>query len=148
MLDQKDMKILKELKNNSKLSAREISKRTRIAVTTVFNRIKKLEKSKIIKGYTTVIDEDKIGRNVTAYVMITVDYNYLKKAKMSQQELAMKLKQHEFVEEVGILTGVSDIIIKVKTSDLMQLNQFVTGHLRNIDGVEKTQTSVVLSNFK
>ncbi len=147
MVDQKDIKILKELKNNSKLSAREISKKTRIAVTTIFNRIKKMERSKIIKGYTAIVDDGKLGRNVVAYIMVTVDYNYLKKAKMSQQELAMKLKQHEFVDEIGILTGVSDIIIKIRTADLLQLNEFVTKDIRNIEGVEKTQTSIVLESF-
>lgn len=146
MIDQKDMQILKELKNNSRLSAKEISKKTGIPITTVFNRIKKMEKSIIIKGYTTTLDEDKLGRHIKAYIMITADYNFLKKAKMSQQKLAVKLKQHEFVDEAAILTGVSDIILKVSTSNLSQLNEFVTGYLRNVDGVEKTQTSIILES--
>ncbi len=147
MIDQKDIKILKELKNDSRLSAQEISKRTGIATTTVFNRIRRLEKSGVIKGYTTITDEGKIGRNITAYVLITVDYNLLKGKKISQQELAIKLRQNEFVEEVSMITGTSDIIVRIKTLDVSQLNEFVTKYLRNIDGVEKTQTSIILESF-
>lgn len=147
MVDQKDVRILKELKNNSRLSAREISKKARIPVTTVFNRIKRMEKSGVIKGYTAILDEDKLGKHIAAYIIITVDYNFLKKAKMSQHDLAMKLKEHEFVGEAAIITGIGDIILKIKAVDLSELNKFVTENLRNIDGVEKTQTSVILDSL-
>ena len=147
MLDEKDIKILKELKRNGRLSAQEISKRTKIAVTTVFNRIKRMEKSEVIKGYTAVVDEGKTGRNIAAYVSITVDYGLLKRKGMTQQELAHKLRQHEFVDDISIIAGTSDIIVKIRTQDISQLNGFVTKYLRNIEGVEGTQTSVILESF-
>ena len=146
MVDQKDIRILKELKNNSRLSARGISEKTRIPITTVFNRIKRMEKSGVIRGYTAVLDEDKLGKHIAAYIMITVDYNFLKRTKVSQHELAMKLKQHEFVDEAAIITGIGDIILKIRATDLSELNKLVTENLRNIDGVEKTQTSVILDS--
>ena len=147
MLDGKDIKILKELKRNGRLSAQEISKITGIPVTTVFNRVKRMEKSKAIKGYTVVLDEGRVGRNVAAYVSITVDYNLLKRKRISQQQLATRLRQHEFVDEVDMITGTSDIIVKIRTPDISQLNEFVTKYLRNVDGVERTQTSVILEAF-
>ena len=147
MLDGKDIKILKELKRNGRLSAQEISKITGIPVTTVFNRVKRMEKSKAIKGYTVVLDEGRVGRNVAAYVSITVDYNLLKRKRISQQQLATKLRQHEFVDEVDMITGASDIVVKIRTHDISQLNEFVTKYLRNVDGVERTQTSVILEAF-
>ena len=147
MMDEKDIRILNELKRNGRLSAQEISKKTGIPVTTVFNRIKKMEKSKTIKGYTTVLDEGKTGKNVAAFISITVDYNLLKRKKISQQQLAIKLKQHDFVEEVDMITGMSDIIVKIRTPDISKMNEFVTKYLRNLDGVERTQTSVILETF-
>lgn len=147
MLDEKDIKILKELRKNGRLSAQEISQRTKIAVTTVFNRVKRMEKTGVIKGYTAVVDDGKTGRTIAAYVSITVDYNHLKRKGLSQQELAVKLRQHEFVDEVSMITGTSDIIVKIRTQDISQLNDFVTKYLRNIEGIENTQTSVVLEDF-
>ena len=147
MLDEKDIKILKELKRNGRLSAQEIAKRTGIAVTTVFNRTKRMERTGVIRGYTAVLDEGKTGRNTAAYVSITVNYNILKRKKITQHQLAAQLRTHEYVDEVAMITGTSDIIVKIRTPDISQLNEFVTKYLRNIEGVERTQTSVVLESF-
>lgn len=147
MTDKKDIMILKELRGNGRLSAQQIAKRTKIPVTTVFNRVKRMEKAGVIKGYTVTVDEGKVGRNIAAYISITVDYNLLKRKGVSQQQLAAKLRQHEFVDEVDMITGTSDIIVKIRTLNMSELNEFVTKYLRNVDGVERTQTSVILESF-
>lgn len=146
-MDEKDKKILKLLKENSKLTTHQISKKTLIPITTVHNRIKKLGKEGIIKKYTVELDNKKIGKNISAYIHIVVDYRLLKEIKMSQYELAKKLKQHEFVEEAAMVTGGTDIIIKVRVKDIDELDDFVTKKLRNINGIEKTQTMVVLNEI-
>ncbi len=147
MIDKKDIKILNELKQNGRMSAQEISKKTGIPVTTVFNRVKRMEKSSVIKKYSVVLDEGKTGRNIAAYVLITVDYNLLKKKHISQHELASKLRKYDFVEEVSMITGVTDIILRIRVSNISELNEFVTKYLRNVDGIERTQTAVILENF-
>jgi len=146
-MDEKDEKILKLLRENSKLTAQQISKKVLMPITTVHNRIKKLEKEGIIKKYTLEVDNKKIGRAIAAYVQIIVDYKLLKEKKMSQHDLAKKLKQHEFVEEVAMITGGTDIIIKVRVKNIDELDNFVTKYLRNIEGIEKTQTMVVLNEI-
>lgn len=147
IMDEKDKKILELLKENSKLTTQQISKKTLMPITTVHNRIKKLEKDEIIKKYTVELDNKKLGKNIAAYIHIVVDYRLLKESKMSQHELAKKLKQHEVVEEAAMVTGGTDIIIKVRVKDIDELDNFVTKKLRNIDGIEKTQTMVVLNEI-
>ena len=144
-MDEKDGKILKLLKENSKLTTNQISKKILMPITTVHNRIKKLEKEGIIEGYTVKLNNKKIGRSIAAYIMITVDYNLLQQLKMVQHDLIKKIKLNEYVEETAIITGVSDIIIKLRVKDIDKLNEFVTVYLRNIKGVENTQTAVVLN---
>ena len=51
------------------------------------------------------------------------------------------------MDEVSIVTGTNDMIIKIRTPDVLQLNEFVTTFLRNIKGVERTQTSVIPESF-
>ncbi len=143
-MDAKDQLILEFLKVNSKLSTQQISKKTRIPITTVHNRIKKLRQKGIIKRYTVLLDNKKIGKKLSAYIAITVNYNLLKKLNISQHDLAKKLKKNENVEEVSMVTGETDIIIKIRVSDIEQMDNFVTKYLRNIDGIEKTQTMVIL----
>jgi Lrp/AsnC family leucine-responsive transcriptional regulator len=147
MLDKKDLKILKVLKENAKLSTQQISKKTLIPITTVHHRIKKLEKEGVIKGYTTILDRKKTGKDILAYILITVDYNLLKQKKLSQHDLAKKLRNYEVVDETAVVAGGTDIIIKVEVKDVDQLDEFVTKYLRNIEGVEKTQTMIALHEF-
>ena len=144
-MDEKDEKILKLLRENSKLTSQQISKKLLIPITTIHNRIKKLEKEGIIKRYTLELDNKKLGKDIAAYINIVVDYRLLKEKNLSQHELARKLKQHEFVEEAAMITGGTDLIIKVRVKNLDQLDNFVTKYLRNIEGVEKTQTMVILN---
>ncbi len=145
VLDKKDLAILSVLKENSKLSTQQISKQTRIPITTVHNRIKKLEKEGIIKGYTVILDNKKIGKPIAAYILVTVDYKLLKEIKKSQYELAQQLLMHPAVESSAMITGASDIIIKIRCGSIDELNEFVTVYLRNVEGVEKTQTAIVLN---
>src|SRR3989338_5199694 len=103
-MDEKDEKILRLLKENSKSTTQQIAKKILIPITTIHNRIKKLEKEGIIKKYSVELDNKKIGKNIAAYIHIVVDYRLLKEIKMSQHELAIKLKQQEPVEETAIVT--------------------------------------------
>lgn len=144
MIDDKDQKILKELSMDARLSSQDISKRTGIPTTTVFNRIKKMEQDKIIRGYRVVTDKRKTDRTFSAYVLLTCNYV---KSKISQNIIAAELRKHKNVEEVAIVTGTNDIIVKVSTSSTGELNTFLTEYLRNMNGVDKTQTSIVLENF-
>ena len=144
-LDKKDIAILSALKANAKLSTQQISRKTGIPITTVHNRVKKLEKSGVIKGYTVVLDNNKIGKPLAAYILITVDYKLLKEIKKTQYELAQQLLKHPGVESSAMITGVSDIIIKIRVANVDELNELVTVYLRNVPGLEKTQTSVVLN---
>jgi len=146
-MDEKDEKILRLLKENSKLTTQQLSKKLLMPITTIHNRIKKLEKEGIIKRYTLELDNKKIGKNIAAFIHIIVDYKLLKEIKMSQHELAKRLKQYEFIEEAAMVTGGTDIIIKVRVKDIEELDDFVTKKLRNIDGIEKTQTMIVLNEI-
>lgn len=147
ILDKKDLAILGALTENARLSSQEISKKTLIPISTVHHRIKKLEKEGIIEKYTVVLNKKKLGKEIAAYVLITVDYKLLKDIKISQHELAKKLKKNEFVEEAAMVTGGTDIIIKIRIKNIDELDEFVTKYLRNIDGVERTQTMVILNEI-
>ncbi len=144
-LDKKDLAILIVLKENAKLSTQQIAKRTRIPITTVHNRIKKLEKQGIIRGYTVVLDNKKIGKPLAAYILVTVDYKLLKEIKKSQYVLARQLLKNPSVESSAMITGAADIIMKIRCGSIDELNEFVTVYLRNVEGVEKTQTAIVLN---
>jgi len=146
-MDKKDQKIIEVLQENSRSSTQAIAKKTLIPITTVHNRIKKLKQSGIIDKFTISLNYKKIGKSLAAYIQITVDYSELKRIKKTQHELAAQLKNHKDVEQVAMLTGGSDIIIKIRVSDIDALDTFVTKDIRNIDGIEKTQTAIILNEL-
>lgn len=144
-LDEKDRLILGVLQTNARLSTHEIAKRTLVPITTVHNRIKRMERSGVIKGYTVAIDNKRIGKILSAYVFATVDYRFIKNQGLTQHDIAKKIKTFPFVEEVSVITGASDIVAKIRVENIDQLDRLVVDKIRNIDGVAKTETSVVLA---
>ena len=69
-LDKTDLKVIEALKENAKLTTSKISKRFNIPITTVHNRIKKLEREGVIKSYVPVFDHHKLGKYVYAISLL------------------------------------------------------------------------------
>src|SRR3989344_1368658 len=113
ILDEKDIKVLNALVENSKSRTSQLSKKLRMPITTVHNRIKKLEKEGIIKNYTIVPDYKKLNKGVLSYILVTVMYMLPNGEKISQENVAKKIKSIG-AEEVSIVTGGTDIVVKVK----------------------------------
>ncbi|MBI4155309.1 Lrp/AsnC family transcriptional regulator [Candidatus Woesearchaeota archaeon] len=143
-LDEKDFLLLKILKENSKLSTKEISKKLLMPLTTIHNRIKKLERINAIKNYTVNLNDKTLG-TLSAFILVTVDYNLLKLRNTTQHELVKTIKANDLVEQTAMVTGSHDIIIKVRVKNIQELDNFVTTYLRNLHGIQKTQTMVILN---
>jgi len=146
-IDQKDLKIIELLKENSKLSTYDIAKKTLMPVTTIHNRIKKLEKEKVIEGYTVKLDYKKLGKIISAYILVKFDINSMLTKKMSYEDLAREIKKTGIVEDLVYTTGQRDIIIKVRTADMEEINNYLLEHLRKIPGVMTSDTYIVLQEF-
>ena len=143
--DEKDYKILALLEENARLTTGEIAKELDIPQTTVHNRIKKMKQNKVIKRFTIDLNRKMIGRGLVAYILCTVSYHTARGQKINQFEVGQLIKRLPEVEEVSIVTGDLDMIVKVSVRDVDELNNFVIYKLRNIEGIEKTVTSVVLT---
>ena len=141
-VDNKDRRIIAELVQNSDQTTSKLSKNLGIPITTVHNRIKKLQKDGVIINYTVNLDHHKLGRPIPAFINVTINYGAGK--NISQTSIATKLKKIDGVYETYILTGGADIVAKVLAKDIPDLNAIVTEKLRNIEGIDKTQTSIVL----
>lgn len=144
-LDKKDYQILECLIENSRISYRQMAQKTKIPVMTVMNRIKRLEKMKIIKYYTAKLDHEKLGFKIVAYMLINTDYNHLQDQERGPSDIAKELTRYPFVSCISSLAGKNDILLRVRARDIKELNKFVTkiGHMR---GIDNTETLVVLND--
>jgi Lrp/AsnC family transcriptional regulator, regulator for asnA, asnC and gidA len=139
-LDKTDERILKNLMVDARSSARQLALKLGISTVTVLSRIKKLEKEKIIKGYTALIDHEKLGYNLTAIIEIIA-----KKDKIIDMEV--EIAKIENVCGVYDITGNTDTLIIAKFKSRNELSEFVKG-LASIPNIENTITHVVLNTTK
>ena len=138
-LDKIDEKILKNLMIDARLSARQLAIKLGMSTVTILSRIKKLEKEKIIKGYTTLIDHEKLGYDLTAIIEII--------AKKDIIDIEEKLSKMDNVCGVYDITGNTDTIIVAKFKERNELSSFVKS-LSSMTNVENTITHVVLNTAK
>ena len=139
-LDTLDKKILNNLTVDARQSARQLALKLGVSTVTILSRMKKLEKEKIILGYTVTIDHEKIGYSLTAIIEIMA-----KKDKIV--DIEEKVSKFENVCGVYDITGTTDTIIIAKFKERNELSTFVKG-LASIPNVENTITHVVLNTAK
>ena len=139
-LDETDVKILKLLLSNSRLSFREIARHLNLSVGTVISRIKSMENERIIKGYAAIVDHEKLGYELTAVIEITVSKGKLLEV---EKEVA-KLKN---VCAVYDITGLTDALVIAKFRRRQELSEFVKKILA-MPFVERTNTHLVLTTVK
>ncbi|MEM0078362.1 MAG: Lrp/AsnC family transcriptional regulator [Thermoplasmata archaeon] len=138
-LDKKDIEILKVLSKNGRAQISEISKETNIPRITVYNRMQKLMEDNVIIKIIPLLNYKSFDLNVTAFVLISFSPTF----KVSQRAVAKKISVMKNVEEVHIIAGEWDLIVKVRGSSVEEIGELVVENLRNIEGVEKTMTIVV-----
>jgi DNA-binding Lrp family transcriptional regulator len=139
-LDETDVEILKALTADARLSSRQIAKRCDISIGTVLSRIKKMESEGIIKGYTALLDQEKLGYELTVVTEITVSKGRL-------LEMESEIARIPNVCCVYDLTGLADAAIIAKFKNREDLSKF-TKHLLSLAYVERTNTHVVLTTIK
>lgn len=145
-MDDRDIEILRLLSFNAKLTTKDIAKKVLCPVSTAFSRIKKLEKEGIIKGYVALLNQKKLGKETVAFVLVS--FMTQGQSQISQREVANRLAEFSEVQEVHIITGDWDILLKVRVSNVDELGNFVVDKLKSVKGINKTVTSLVLSTEK
>jgi len=138
-IDDLDKSILDVIRHNAKMSSNDISKKTKIPVATVTRRLKRLIDTKVITGFDTRIDPEKLGLKTQAYVVIRsvagADQNDILDAAMKRPE----------VEDLAAISGQFDILLKVRVKDTDALSEFLFKHVRKFPSVAQTETFLVLN---
>ncbi len=143
-MDSKDWKIFNILRNNGRAFIKEIAKELDMPHSTVYERIKRMKSEGIIKKFTIQPDYKKLGYRICAYLLISFD----PRCKKSQSAVAGKIAKIKNVHEVHIITGDWDILVKMRAEDIDSLREMIVEKIRNMEGVEKTHTIIVLDTLK
>jgi len=143
-LDHKDRAILEILQEHAEYTTRQIAKKTLLPITTVHHRIRKLRSAGVIQKYTVEFDHAKLGNNFRAYILISVNLPLLKTKKKTQYDVLDELKKMNFIEQADIVSGGTDLVAMVRVKDVEQFDKILLGKLQLVEGIEKTQSLIVI----
>ncbi len=139
-LDETDIKILKNLLVDARLSSRQLAHKLGLSTVTVITRIKKLEQKKIITGYSARLNDQLLGYDLTAIIEVTTG-----KGKMLEVE--QKIAENDDICAVYDITGHADVLLIGKFKNRQELSEFVK-KLSAVPNVENTVTHMVLNTIK
>ncbi|HIE47074.1 MAG TPA: Lrp/AsnC family transcriptional regulator [Nitrosopumilus sp.] len=135
--DELDMKLLYELTKDGSISVPILSKKLGINASVLYSRIKRLQKKKLIKKFTILIDDSLLGIGVKASVGINRDPKF-------KDNIHKKFMEISEVVSISEVTGRFDILIHVFAKNLEALHTVVIEKVGKIDGIQNTETFVEL----
>ncbi|HEX3044953.1 MAG TPA: Lrp/AsnC family transcriptional regulator [Bacillota bacterium] len=140
-MDQIDVKILKLLQSNARMSASEIGARINLSVPAVSERLKRLESSGVIEQYVAIVNPRSFRKELTAIMFIT-----LERPRFTENFVEFVQGEEEILE-CHYLAGDFDYALKVITENTTTLEHLLN-RIKSVQGVIKTRTIVVLSTSK
>lgn len=143
-LDRTDLRILKILQGNSKITNLDLSKKIGLSPAPTLERVKKLEQSGIIQSYHAQVNPNSIGLSVKTFVLVSLAW---------QKENALnnfldKVKSIDEIVECYIITGEADFLMKIVCKDIPTYEKLLFKTLSQIEEIERLKTLMTLSTVK
>lgn len=147
-LDETDIEVLELLQEDARMKIGDIASKVGKGISTVHNRIKALEETGVIREYTAVVDGLSVDRPTVAMVLITVRYRVPgRREVLSQRDFCKEIAEHPYVQSVHVLSGEFDVLLKVRTKDVAEMNRFIVDFLRQMPAVDRTLTMFVMDTY-
>lgn len=143
-LDRIDLKILKILQENSKITNLDLSKKIGLSPAPTLERVKKLEQSSIVESYHAQINPQSIGLNVQTFVLVSLAWQ----KENALNQFLEKIKSIDEIVECYIITGEADFLIKIICKDIPTYEQLLFKTLSQIEEIERLKTLMTLSTVK
>lgn len=137
-IDATDLKILALLLEDSNLAYTEIGKRVHVSGGTVHVRMKKLEQLGIVKGAQLLVDQTRLGWDISAFLGIYLDKSSL------YEEVAIDLEKIPEVVNIHYTTGIYSIFAKIVCRDTEHLRQVLHDKIQKVVGIQRTETFISL----
>lgn len=143
-VDEKDLSILRLLQKDAKLSVRDIAARINLSPTPTHERIKRMEKSGIIKEYTAIVDRKKVNKGMMVVCMIALNAHNKSVATQFIEQVS-KLKE---VVELYNISGEFDFMLKILAPNMDEFHEFFVNQLSEIEGIGQTKSIFVMNSIK
>lgn len=143
-MDEIDLKILRELQQDSSLANVELARRVNLSPSPCLARVRRLEKAGTIRSYVALLDPAAVDLNLNVFISISLkDQN-----RDSLEYFEKRVCVHDAVMECYLMTGDADYLLRVVMPDMSTLEQFIIEELSPISVVEKIRSSFALKQLR
>lgn len=143
-LDETDKCILEFLQADAKMNIKEMAEQLNMTKTPIYERIRRLEQSGIIKKYVAIIDDKKVNSFMVVFCSVNLESQHLEKI----QSFSQAVSEIPEVLECYLLGGEHDFLLKVVVKDLDEYHQFSSGKLAALPNVSQVKSTFVLNEVK
>ncbi|MEK6954111.1 MAG: Lrp/AsnC family transcriptional regulator [Candidatus Micrarchaeota archaeon] len=140
-MDELDVKLLKLLQANGRVTLSALAKELSTSEGTVRNRILKLEREKAILQFTALVDPKKLGYNAAAYVGLTLE-------PLKFLSVLEELSKIEDIHSLSTCTGEHTILFEVWKKDAEEMSKFIAERITPISGISKISTNIVVEQVR
>ena len=141
MLDDIDATILEILQKNGRTKRNDLAEAVGLSLPSVSDRLRKLEEHQILTGYHAVVDAKKLGKDITAFIFVTLD------TSKHYAQFIDHAKGLDEVLECHAITGEGSFLLKIRTTNTASLEKLLA-KIQAWTGVLSTRTNLVLSSSK
>jgi len=143
-LDKIDKQILRILQTNARISNLELAERVNLSPTPCARRVKRFENEGLIRGTVTLLDQEKLGLNLTAYIAVIMERH----TKGQLEIFGQKVTQFPEVVSCSVVTGrTEDYLLKVVVKNMKHYEEFLLSRLTVLPGVQNVHSSFELRNI-
>lgn len=143
-LDPHDRRILQALQEDARVSNKELAERVGLSPSPCWRRVRRLEESGVIEQYVARLSRQALGFPVLAYVQISLEDHH----PDTIREFDELVRRCDEVQECCSMSGQYDYLIKVVARDMESYEEFLSGKLLRLGGVQTANTSFVLKQKK
>lgn len=143
-MDVIDKKILMLLQQNSKRTTKELSLKLNLSATAIYERIKKMEKEKIIDKYTVLLNKKNLDKNFMVFCHIKLTQHIKEHLIKFEQEV----KSLDEVLECFHVSGDYDYILKICVADMEEYRDFMVTKLTTLQHISSTQSTFIINEVK
>lgn len=143
-LDRIDLRILKELQANGKLTNVELAARIGLSPSPCLTRVRQLERDGVLRGYVALADPEALGLAMMVFVQVTLE----RQVEEALRNFEVKMNAIPEVMECYLMTGDSDYLVRLVVPDLAGLERFILRELTTIPGVANIKSSFALKQVK
>ena len=140
-LDLVEKQILRILQEDSTITIKEMAKALNLSTTPVFDRIKRMEKAGVIKGYVAIVDGKSIGKSLIVFINISIN----KHGRNAINEFVDAITAFPEVQECHHISGDADFLLKLVMEDIEAYNQFILDKLSVLPNIGKVESRFSLS---